>query len=353
LLTLPAAVIVWYAPHFLAITEKNSDVIRDAALLLHSLVWALPGVFLYMVFREYIAAFNLSRMTMLVAIFSIPLTFVVNYVFIYGKLGLPAFGIAGIGYGGACVMWFMFIVLALYCKHHTVLKKHLPRWYELKWHTGTIRSMLRVGVPSGTIYVLDSGMFTFGAMLVGHFSTTALAAYQITMQCASAVYSIPFGVSIATALQVGHAMGAKEFVKAKQFVYAGLSVGLIAAVGIALIFVFSPHLLVRFFIHPQVKHFAEISQYAASFFIAVALFQCFDAVQAILNGALRGLKDTFVPMIMSVGCYWVLGVGSAYYFSFHTTLKATGVLYGLTIGVISAAIALSLRFRDQQIKNMI
>ncbi len=81
-----------------------------------------------------------------------------------------------------------------------------------------------------------------------------------------------------------------------------------------------------------------------SFIIAAAFFQCFDVVQAIANGALRGIKDTFVPMLLSIRCYWLLGFCSAYCFAFYFHRGPLGIWYGLTVGITSAGIALLSRF---------
>jgi len=98
------------------------------------------------------------------------------------------------------------------------------------------------------------------------------------------------------------------------------------------------------FLEKGSDNYQEVHQFAISFINIAALFLCFDALQSVANGALRGLRDTFVPMLFSLGCYWVLGVAGAYYLSMYTHLGAFGIWYGLTFGLSSAAILLVIRF---------
>lgn len=344
ILSLPCMLLIWFSPQILLLLGEDPHIVGMTQLLLHGLVWGIPGFLLFLVFREFISAFALVHVVMLVALLSIPLTFVANYIFIYGKYGLPQLGIAGIGYAGAGVMWFMFFCLLFYSRKHPTLREHVISLNVFKFDYDKIRDLFYVGAPSGIIFVLDVGMFLMAAIMMGYFSIDALAAHQIAMQCVTIAYAIPFALSTATALQVGHAKGSKNLLQAKRSAYLGLGMGLIASAIIAILFILAPETFVKLFLKVSETHYNAIKELAASFLAVAALFQCFDAVQAIANGTLRGLKDTLIPMLLSIGCYWVLGVGSAYYFAFHTHLGATGIWYGLTLGICSAGIMLMLRF---------
>ena len=83
---------------------------------------------------------------------------------------------------------------------------------------------------------------------------------------------------------------------------------------------------------------------AIRFMSVMALFQLLDAMQAILNGALRGLKDTFVPMWLGLFSYWVVGLFSGYSLAFLFNLGGVGLWWGLGIGVGVSGILLLIRF---------
>jgi MATE family multidrug resistance protein len=343
LLSIPCMIIIWHVPHILFQIGENPLVVRDTTLLLHGMVWGFPGLLLFLVLREFTAAFSLTVIVMLVALLSIPLTFSINYILIYGKYHFPKLGIAGIGYGSAIGMWFMFGCLWIYSKVHPKLKEYVT-FRSLTFSRIKFRDMLHIGLPSGTLFLLDAGMFLSTAILMGYFGVAALAAHQIAMQCVNIAYTLPVSLSMATALLVGHAAGAGNIIKVKRIAFISLGIALLASLLIAVIFIYSSSFLANIFLKYNTNHVNEVHQFAATFLGIAGIFLCFDAMQAVINGALRGLRDTFIPMLLSLGCYWVLGIGGAYYFSMFTPLGAKGVWYGLTLGLSSAAILLIYRF---------
>ncbi len=343
IMALPLMLLIWHLPAILLKFNQDPAVIKQVALLVHGLIWGFPGFLLFFVFREFIAAFALTRIIMLVCLFSVPLTFIGNYIFIYGKFGFPNLGIAGIGYVGAAIYWLIFMSLFSYYKLNSQLKKYI-QFSSFKLDLEKILAMFRLGTPSGVILVLDAGMFSIAAVMMGSFSSAALAGHQIAIICASTVFAIAFSISMATALQVGYAAGANDFVTAKRFAWIGLSLGLIITLVIALFFIFIPGLFVKIFLNRQVSNYSTVKYYAYQLLMIAGIFQFFDTLQITLNGILKGIKDTFVPMLYYIACYWIIGLGSAYYLAFHTSLKAFGVWWGLTVGIISIAAVLFIRF---------
>jgi MATE family multidrug resistance protein len=341
-LSAPCMLIIWLVPHILSSIGQDPIVVANTALLLHGMVWGFPGLLLFLVLREFIAAFSLTLIVMIVSLLSIPLTFAVNYILIYGKYHLPQLGIAGIGYGSAIVMWFMFFSLLVYSKTHTLLKNHLSL-KPFTFERNKFADMLHIGIPSGVLFLLEAGMFLSTAIMMGYFGVAALAAHQIALQCVNIAYTLPVALSMATALQVGHAAGANNLAQAQRTAVLSFSMAFVTASIIAIIFILASNFLVNLFLEGSENNFKETHQFATSFLGIAAFFLCFDAMQSVANGALRGLRDTFVPMLFSIGCYWVLGVGGAYYLAMHTHLGATGIWYGLTLGLGSAATLLMLR----------
>jgi len=343
LLSIPCMLIIWFIPYILLSLSENQLVVKETVLLLHGMVWGLPGFLLFLVLREYIAAFALTRVVMMVSLFSIPLTFVANYILIYGKYNFPKLGIAGIGYGGTAVMWFMFLCLLVYSIKHPVLRKHIVL-QPFKFNHITFRDMLHIGIPSGALFLLEAGMFLSTTIMMGYFGVAALAAHQIALQCVNIVYTLAVALSMATALQIGHAVGVKNPAQVQRTALLSFSIALLLSAIIAIIFICATNFLVSLFLEKGANNFKEVYKLATAFIKIAAFFLCFDAMQSVANGALRGLKDTFVPMLLSIGCYWVLGIGGAYYLSMYTSLNADGIWYGLTLGLCSTAIILVLRF---------
>jgi MATE family multidrug resistance protein len=331
----PCMLFLWFVPYFLARIGENSLVMTDTVLLLHSMVWGFPALLLFFVLREFLSAFSLTFIVMLISLVALPLTFAANYILIYGKFHLPALGIAGIGYGAAFVMWFMFVGLLVYCFKHPLVKDHVVV-KQFKFDREIFTDMLSTGMPIGLLFLL--------ALLMGYFGVTALAAHQIALLCVNIAYSLPLGLAIATSLRIGHAAAAKNLLQVKKIALIIFGIVLFTSACMAVFFVLSAHFLVKLFLEKQTSHYAQVQQLATTFINIAAFFLCFDALQSVASGTLRGLKDTFVPMLLSIACYWVLGFGSAYYLSMYTQLGARGIWYGLTIGLGSTALVLILRF---------
>lgn len=342
-LSAPCMLILWFVPRLLLHIGEDTLVIQNMVSLLHGMVWGFPGFLLFLVLQECIAVFSLTLIVMGVSFVSIPLTYVANYVLMYGKYHLPTLGIAGIGYGSSIVMWFMFFCLWMYSRKHPLLRKYIVL-KSFILDVRRLKNILRVGIPSGVLFLLDAGMFLSTTIMMGYFGVAALAAHQIAVQCVNIAYTVPLALSMATAVRIGHAAGEKNAVQAQHTALLSFSIVLlIAAIGVV-IFIFASHFLVNLFLERGADNFEEVHAFAVSFMHIAAFFLCFDAMQAVANGALRGLKDTFVPMLLSIGCYWVLGAGGAYYFSMYMHLGADGVWYGLTLGLCSTAVILMLRF---------
>lgn len=339
-LSIPCMIIIWLAPH-LFMHNENKEVIHNATLLLHGLSLGLPGYLLFLVFREFISAFSLTRIVMIVTTLSIPLTFSMNNILIYGKFGLPQLGVAGIGYAGAIVMWVMFLGLFLYSFMHQQLKTHL-HFNSVKFSILKIRDMIFIGLPSGMFFLLEAAFFLSAIMMIGRFGVDALAAFQIAIQCVVIAYAIPFSLSMATALQTSHAVGSNELFRLKTIAFQNFGLGLLFSIVVAILFILFPGFFIHFFLNKEHNPIDTI-QMASSFLIIAAFFQCLDAIQAIANGMLRGLKDTFVPMVLSIGSYWIVGIGSAYYFAFRTPYGAKGVWYGITLGISTLGVVLMIR----------
>lgn len=343
LLCVPAMFLVWYSPLLLKLAGEEMGIVHGAELFLHGLVWGFPGLIGFFILRELVSAFAMTKVTLWISLLSIPATAVANDIFIYGQWGIPPLGIAGIGYAGAIIQWLMFFSLLGYCLRHSRLQCFLKKlsFYGIRWRQ--IGILFYFGAPSGCLYVLDVGMVFMAALMMGHFGSDALAAHQIALMCVSISYAIPFGFSMTAALRVGHAVGANDLARAKIAGWFAIGLGFIISVFIAMLFLLGADFLIPPFLDDRAVHNPNIRHLAAVLLGIAGLFQCFDAVQAITAGALRGLKDTWMPMLMTTLCFWILGVGSAYLFAFHTHLGASGIWYGLTLGICSAGLLLPWR----------
>jgi MATE family multidrug resistance protein len=151
---------------------------------------------------------------------------------------------------------------------------------------------------------------------------------------------VPFAISAATSVRVGHAIGRMKTgaATAANVIAAGWS-GIAAGAGFMLcasaLFLALPHQIAHLFTPDPAIIAAAVPLLAIA-----AGFQFFDGVQINAAGALRGLGDTATSFYTQVFSYWVLGMPLGLYLGFHQKLGAAGLWWGLLIALAAAAIVL-------------
>lgn len=256
----------------------------------------------------------------------------------FGWGPLPTLGLTGAAAASVGAAWLMALIL-WHISHRRAgpLAAGTPIGPE-------VRALFKLGWPIGLTLGAEGGMFTVSTLLMAKFGADVLAAHNVTMQAITAIFMIPVGLSSATGVRVGHAAGAGNLRAARR---AGL-VGLSLAVGVMLLFaaleLLAPRVILGVFVNAHDPRNAELIATATVFLTIAALFQTVDGTQVTMNGALRGLQDTRVPLIVSLVAYWLIGLGLGTALAFHFGLGARGLWFGLTAGLTFAAAALLWRF---------
>jgi MATE family multidrug resistance protein len=151
---------------------------------------------------------------------------------------------------------------------------------------------------------------------------------------------IPLSLSFALTSVVGHTMGRGDRVAAVRVGYMGIFTCLFMMLITASILYFA-----RFILPTIFSDNVDILSLTANLLIFAAIFQISDGLQVSANGALRGLKDTKVPMFICIAAYWFIGIPLGYVLGVLYEWKAQGVWIGLIVGLSSSAIMLNIRFR--------
>lgn len=333
-----------FAPQFLRTIGQTPEIIELVSQFLYALSWGMPGLLSYFVLREFVTALSHTRLIMLLSLLSAPMIAGLNYILMYGKLGFKPLGIAGVGYATAFMEWFLFFALLYFITQNKKTRAYLRlhRLPSLNWHK--IFEILKLGIPVSATMGLEATLFTTATTLMGYFGADALAAHQIALQCATFAFMFPLGIAQATAIRVGLNIGAGSLQKAKYAGFAGLFLGLTMALITAIFFLLFPKQIISLFIDMNEPSIAVVLPIAVSFITVMALFQLVDATQVIMNGALRGMKDTFIPMWLALFAYWGSGMFVGYNLAFTFDMGGIGLWWGLGIGVGVSAVLLLLRF---------
>ena len=324
---------------------QPAEVVPGAA----SYVWvAIPGVFpfyAFIVFRQSLQAMGRVAPVLWTVLVANLLNAGLNWIFIYGNLGAPAMGVAGSSLATSISRWVM--ALALLALAGRPVWHHLTPWRP---ETGALRPLLRMlvlGVPIGVQYLLEYGAFAAAALLMGLLGTTQMAAHQIAINLASFTFMVPLGVSTATAVMVGHAIGAGDETRARRAAIAGIIIGTAFMCASALVFRLFPGGLARAYTGD-----VAVVTLAATLIPIAGVFQVFDGIQAVAAGVLRGIGDTHAPAVINVVGFWLIGLPVSWALAFRMGGGAVGLWWGIVVGLGAVALILLGRVRVRLGRSM-
>ena len=316
----------------------------DVIPLAQGYAWAsIPGVFPFygfVVLRQSLQAMGRVRPILWTVVAANLVNFGLNWVLVYGNLGAPALGAVGSAIGTSISRWFM--MLTLLAMGWSLLRPALYPFRPMAIARAPMIRLLRVGGPIGAQQVLEFGVFGAAGLLMGLMGTVPIASHQVALQLSALTFMVPVGVAQATGVLVGQAVGAGDPPGARRSAGAGLIVGAGFMTGTAALFLLIPEPLARLF-SPDL----EVVALAAALLPIAAVFQVFDGLQVVAAGALRGVADTRVPMILNLVGFWFFGLPVSVFLGFTIGTGPRGIWWGLAAGIGLVAVLLLLRLRTR------
>ncbi len=312
--------------------------------------FALPLFACYRVLYGYSTSINQTKPLMVIALLSLALNLVVNWLLVFGNLGFSAQG--GVGCAWATLISVAFNLLAL------VVWMHRSAAYRRTWplgrfeppHWQQIHNLLKLGVPIGITYFAETSAFSLIALLIAEFGSTQMAAHQIALNFASLIFMVPLSLGLALLTRVGQSLGAGNAVLARYQSWIGVALGLAFAVLSAL--------LITGFRHDIAGAYTTdgtVIALSAELLFLAALFQLSDATQVITSCAIRGYKVTRSPMLIHMTAFWAFALPLGYLlglapnaipFSPSQPMAAQGFWIALIVGLTIAALGLTALLRQ-------
>lgn len=322
----------------LSLMGLEDTVLQISRNYLLALAFGVPALFIYQVLRSFIDALGKTRVTMMIAVLSLPINVSLNYVLIFGKIGFPALGGVGAGVASTITYWCItLIALSIIIRQESLafyqIFKHLYRISFKEW-----KEQLKIGLPIGFAIFIETSIFAVVALLMSTFNTVTIAAHQVAMNFATMLYMVPLSISSALTILVGFEVGAKRGKDARQYSYLGMGMSIgMACICASILLLFREHVAALY------SREAVVIQMAQHFLIYAVFFQLSDALAAPIQGTLRGYKDVNITFLTACISYWVIGLPSGYYMASYTPLGASGYWIGLILGLAVSAISLSIR----------
>ena len=323
---------------FLVAIHIEPEIVPVADGYLHAIAWGLPGLCLYQVLRFTSEGIGRTRILVVMAVGGLVVNGVLDYVLMYGKLGLPALGATGTGYATAITQWLMLVGMLLYVTRR-IHYKPLEMFSAFDWpEAEKFRELLFLGVPMAVSIFMESSLFSGVGLMMGTLGTDIVAAHQIALNYASFVFMVPMSIALAISVRVGHALGRGDRAEARLAGFTGIGLCLCFEVLSALSMALLPHQIVSLYTHD-----AAVAAIAVSLLYMGAIMQLSDGIQVSAMGALRGYKDTAVPTLITIVAYWGVGFPLAWLFGIPLHLGPQMIWAGFIAGLTVAAVLLSLR----------
>jgi MATE family multidrug resistance protein len=330
-------------PIYLAIGQ-DPELSALAESFVHTAVWLFVPAFMIVVLRSFLSALGATRVILVITLAGIPLNVLFNYALIFGNFGFPRLELAGAGIATTLVNVVMLLMMVAYI----VLHKRHRRFHIFARLSApdlpAFLQLLKIGLPIGLMLLAEVSLFTCASLLQGWIGEAEVAAHAVALQLSATAFMVPLGLSQATTVRVGLALGQGDRHGVGIAGWTAFGVTLAFMSSTALLMVLFPHQLVGLFLDGTVAENMRPLSMAATFLSVAALYQLADGGQVAMAAALRGISDTRMPLVIALIGYWGVGFPTSYIAGFVFGLGGMGIWYGLAAGLGAVAVALTVRF---------
>ncbi len=311
---------------------------------LRAIAFGAPALGVFFAARGLSEGLGVTWPTMVFGLAILLLLAPLGYGLMYGAFGMPGLGAEGSGIANALVCWAgagAYLAFIRWAPVYPGLDWRVPGSLRRGWRPerAVLGALLRLGLPMAGTVLMEVGMFSAAGLMIGGLGADAVASHQIALNLASVSFMVPLGVALATTVRVGHAAGRGDAAGLRRAGLAGIALAVLAQVGSGVVMLTVPGWLAGIYTRD-----APVLAGAVVLLHLAAIFQIFDGLQVAANGALRGLKDTRVPLAATAVAYWGIGVPLGWWLGLHAGGGAAGVWTGLIAGLAVAAVLLAGRF---------
>jgi len=277
--------------------NSDTEVIKRGVPYIEWRLSAIVFVGMNFAFRGYWNALDLSRLYMKTLIIMHGCNIILNYVFIFGNFGSPAYGVTGAGMASAISM-AIGTAIYFYLGFRHVEKGCFLRRMTTGHETA---SLIRVSLPAGVQQLFFSAGLVAMFWIIGKIGTPELAAANVLVTVLLFAILPGIAMGIACATLVGQALGAMALDDAYKWAWdvAKLTIILLTILGLPMWLV--PDLVSSIFIHePSTR---ELARWPMRI---MGLTMPLEAMIFAFMHGLLGAGDARRVMSISIGTQWLL-----------------------------------------------
>lgn len=252
-----------------------------------------------------------------------------DYLLIFGGLGIKPMGIAGAGIA-TVIGWVLATLIMAGAIFNKRNEENFAVLSGFSFDWGMLRRLLRFGLPSGVNFFMEMIAVAWFAFEVGTFGREALAASNIAFSVNSLIFLPMLGLNIGLSSLVGQAMGKGKPAEAERVAVNTLHITLAYMLPLALLMaifagglmdVFAPSDLSR-------EEFLPVREQGMLFLYFIAVYSLVDACNIVFFGALKGAGDTLGIMFLLIGGLVFLMILPI------SVLKATGMASAVNYWIV-------------------
>ncbi|MCR5536633.1 MAG: MATE family efflux transporter [Succinivibrio sp.] len=347
------AVILVLCPLLFVLIPSDPRMLRIAGLYLDAVALGLPGMVMFNVLRAYCEGLGHTMPTLIFGFVCLGLNIPLNYIFIFGKCGMPALGGVGCGVATSLTMYLAALMLFIYVKKAAFCAPYRLLSRTFKLHLDTILAFLKLGGPMALSTMVEVTCFALAALILSPFGPITVAGHTIAMNVAGLIFLIPCALSMATTIRVGQFIGSLNWERSLHLVKASFMINFaLFACYFASLLVFREQIC-SWYTDDKI-----VAGLAAELLVLAALYELPDCIQMLCIGVLRGFKDAKSIFIVTLISYWLIAMPVGYVLSWGLLgpgLEASGIWIGFITGLSTAALLYTVRlhrlFKLQQLPS--
>ncbi len=341
---IPFWILLWNTESILVFFGQQPDLAHNAGLYISAYMWSILPFLCFIILRNFVSALEQPVWALIISIIAVLANALFNYALIFGKFGVPEFGVIGAGIGSVMTNLLMFGGMALVVILHRRFRRYhlFGRFWRADWQRYS--ALWKLGLPIAVTMGLEGSVFGIAALLMGLINAESVAAHAIALQLASLTFMVPMGLAQAATVRVGIQYGRRDHAGITRAGWVSFVIGTGFMAAMALVFVLAPDFLISIFIDAKAPGNEKVAALAVSFLAIAAIFQIVDGAQVVGAGMLRGLHDTTVPMVFALMGYWFIGIGVGAGLAFWQGWEGIGVWTGLASGLGIVAVLMLARW---------
>ncbi|MCK1742041.1 MATE family efflux transporter [Bradyrhizobium sp. 139] len=345
LLSLPVMAFSQCGERVLLVLGQAPAAARLAEQYLFGLAWGVAPALGFLGIRSFMSAVNRPAPILWITLSAVPVNALLDYLLIYGQFGLPRLELFGAGLATTLVNCATFLAGLWFATTRRPFRDYyiLAHFWRFDWPL--MRQLIAIGMPISIASLLESGLFSVAALLIGLIGAGTLAAHQIAVQVATIMGMIALGISMAGAVRVGSAVGRNDSAGIKRAGLIAMLLGSAVAAMLTLAVIAARFQIAELFLGESARDPDATIGLAANLLLGSASYFVANAAQSTAAGGLRGLKDTRMPLLFAGIAYWLIGGSLSYLLGLRVGLGAIGIWIGLSIGMTVYAGLLALRFQ--------